>query len=481
MNENNHNDQNNSPNEDNTREDVNTEKKEYDNPYAKFISKDEDGDGTRQETSGNPYSKYNNKTQSTEAQNPSRNNQSQSKNKGDNPYAQHYNKEQEHCGKNQSDNPYSKYYNKEQKNREQSQSTDENPYSGYYNEQSRPSWVDDFKVNEDYTQAPLIDEEKERKNFSRIGLGYALFSLVSFAVALIIQIIVMNVNEDLLGSTLFLNILSPVSLYLFALPVLLIVLSKCEAKAPEKKKMGVGAFLLFLITALGFMYIGAMIGNGVMEFLSNLVGYDYSNGLEGIIDEENIWITAIFTVIVAPIGEEFVFRKLIIDRTQKYGAVISIGLSGLMFGLMHGNLYQFFYAFALGLLLGYIYYNTGKLYLTIAIHAIVNFIGSVLTSFLSPVINKLAELDTANPEALTSFLQENLLGLIGILVFDVIVYASMACAVIFPLVFRKKLSFSKGEVEIPRNKTASVVILNAGIIVMLILYVLEFGLNLLPV
>ncbi|MGM9644610.1 MAG: lysostaphin resistance A-like protein [Eubacteriales bacterium] len=454
MNENNHNDQNNTQNEDVAKEGINSEKKEYDNPYAKFISKDEDTGSQEQRQSDNPYSRFNDKTESGETQ--------------------------DH-GKYQSDNPYSRYYNKEKKNGEQNPNEKENPYSGYYKEQSRPSWVDDFKVNEDYTQAPLIDEAKERRNFSRIGLGYALFSLVSFAVALIIQIIVMLVNEDLLGSTLFLNILSPVSLYLFALPVLLVVLSKCEAKAPEKKKMGVGAFLLFLITALGFMYIGAMIGNGVMEFLSNLVGYDYSNGLEGIIDEENIWITAIFAVIVAPIGEEFVFRKLIIDRTQKYGAVISIGLSGLMFGLMHGNLYQFFYAFALGLLLGYIYYNTGKLYLTIAIHAIVNFIGSVLTSFLSPVINKLAELDTANPEALTSFLQENLLGLIGILVFDVIVYASMACAVIFPLVFRKKLSFSKGEVEIPRGKTASIVILNAGIIVMLILYILEFGLNLLPV
>lgn len=455
MNENNHNnDQNSTQNEDVAKEDINSEKKEYDNPYAKFISKDEDSGGQEQGHSDNPYSKYYHKSQGGDSQNQSQN---------------------------RSDNPYSKYYRPEQENGGQNQNANENPYSGNYREQSRPSWVDDFKVNEDFAQAPLIDEEKERKNFSRIGFGYALFSLVSFAVALIIQIIAMLVNEDLLGSTLFLNILSPVSLYLFALPVLLIILSKCEAKAPEKKKMGVGAFILFLITALGFMYIGAMIGNGVMDFLSNLVGYDYSNGLENIIDEKNIWITAIFAVIVAPIGEEFVFRKLIIDRIGKYGAVISIGLSGLMFGLMHGNLYQFFYAFALGLLLGYIYYNTGKLYLTIAIHAIVNFIGSVLTSFMTPILEKLIELDTANPEAFTAFLQENMLGLIGILIFDLLVYASMACAVIFPLVFRKKLSFSKGEVQIPRNKTASVVILNAGIIVMLILYVLEFGLNLLPV
>jgi membrane protease YdiL (CAAX protease family) len=288
------------------------------------------------------------------------------------------------------------------------------------------------------------------------------------------------INPEFYESTLFLNIVTPVSLYLFALPVLLIMLSKCEAKAPKKRKMSFGAFVLFLITAFGFMYIGAMIGNSVMDAISNLVGYDYSNGLQNIIDYDNLWITAIFTVIVAPIGEEFVFRKLIIDRTQKYGGFVSVGLSGLMFGLMHGNLYQFFYCFALGLLLGYIYYSTGKLYITIAIHAIVNFVGSILSSLLVPVSEAMDAIDPNDMGAYLEFVEANIGPLIGLILFGIFTYAAMACAVILPIVHRKKLKLGRGEVVIPKNKILPIVILNAGIITMIILYLLEFGLNLLP-
>ena len=358
----------------------------------------------------------------------------------------------------------------------------DNPYSRHYRRKNYNDFGADFKVNEEpsYSYAPFIDEENEKRHFSKIGLGYALFTAISFAVSFIIQIIVFLVNPEFYESTLFLNIVTPISLYLFALPVLLIILSQCEAKSPEKKKMSFGAFMLFLITAFGFMYIGAIIGDYVMELISLAVGYDYSNGLENIIDNNNLWITAIFTVVVAPIGEEFVFRKLIIDRTQKYGGFISIGLSGLVFGLMHGNLYQFFYCFLLGLLLGYIYYTTGKLYITIAIHAIVNFVGSVVSSLLAPVSDALDAIDPDDVDALMEFITENVGHIIGLLAFSLFIYAAMACAVIFPIVFRKKLRLGRGEVIIPGSKIVPVVILNGGIIAMIILYLLEFGLNLLP-
>ncbi len=358
----------------------------------------------------------------------------------------------------------------------------DNPYSRYYRGGGYNNFGADFKVNEEpsYSYAPFIDEAKEKKQFTRLGTGYALFTSVSFAVSLIIQIIVMLAAPEFYQTTLFLNIVTPASLYLFALPVLLIVLSKCEARPPEKKKLGVGAFLLFLITAFGFMYIGAMIGNYVMELLSYSFGYEYGNGLESIIDYDNLWITGIFTVLVAPIGEEFVFRKLIIDRTRKYGSFISIGFSGLVFGLMHGNLYQFFYCFALGLLLGYIYYNTGKIYITIAIHAIVNFVGSVIAPLLTPLSDALEAIDIEDSAALMGFVEENIFAIIGLLAFELFVLVSMICAIIIPLIFRKKLKIDRGEVYIPKNRIMPIVILNAGVIAMIVLYLFEFGLNLLP-
>ena len=42
--------------------------------------------------------------------------------------------------------------------------------------------------------------------------------------------------------------------------------------------------------------------------------------------------------------------------------------SGLMFGLFHGNLNQFVYAFVLGLCFGFIYVKTGNIRYTIGLH-----------------------------------------------------------------------------------------------------------------
>ena len=321
---------------------------------------------------------------------------------------------------------------------------------------------------------------EEKRNFSRIGLGYTLFALISFIASLTIAIIVSILNPELYQSNLFLNALTPVALYVFALPVLLIVLSKSKPTPPVKQKMSLQKWLLIFIVSFGFMYIGSYIGNYVMDYLSMLMNYDYSNALNTLIGGGSVWVTVIFTVIVAPIGEEFVFRKLIIDRTQKYGPVVSIGLSALMFGLMHGNLYQFFYCFALGIILGYIYYTTGRILLTISLHAAINLFGGVITSLLQPTAEGLARA-AESTEALTNFIANNLAGVLALLALTMFMYASMICAVVIPIVFRRRLNIARGSNELPRGHVFNTVFANAGMICLLTIYLLELGLNLLPI
>jgi len=56
----------------------------------------------------------------------------------------------------------------------------------------------------------------------------------------------------------------------------------------------------------------------------------------------------------------------------------------------------------------------------------------------------------------------------------------MICAIVLPIVLRKKIVLEKGEIEIPKGRAISTVVLNAGMIVMLVVYILEFVLNLIP-
>ena len=333
-------------------------------------------------------------------------------------------------------------------------------------------------------EAPVIDIKKEKSVFSRLGFGLALYTLISFAVALIIQIVVLIVSRDFYDTMIFRNALSPVALYLFALPVLLLVIGRIKGEAPIKRRMSVGEWLLILLISFGLMYMGAYMGNFVMDTLSSIVGYDYGNALDSLIDYDKLWITAIFVVIVAPIGEELVFRKLIIDRTKKYGAFVSIFFSALVFGLMHGNFYQFFYAFAVGLVFGYVYYNTGKIHLSIGLHAAVNFIGSILTAYLSRGLEGsgiITDVEMTNEEAAAAVL--NSIGpLFAFFIFFSVVIAAMVCAILIPIVFRKKIkhSLKSSELGLTVKQTWPIVFANCGVIVMLVVYGLEFILNLIP-
>lgn len=327
---------------------------------------------------------------------------------------------------------------------------------------------------------PTVDLGREKNNFSKLGFGISFFILVIMLSSLIIDLVVYNVFPDIYYSNLYINLLSPICIYGFGLPVLLLLIGKMSKKAPEKQKMKFGSWMLILLVCFGLMYIGANLGNQMMDNISRYFGNEYGNPVESMIDYSNLWITAIFVVIIAPIGEELIFRKLIIDRTAQYGSFVSIMLSALIFGLMHSNFSQFFYAFALGIVFGYVYYNTGNVFLTMALHAAVNFVGSIVTSFLQMGLNDLiTDLNAANGMDLDVILEHGFV-ILSVLLYDVFVYGTMACAIVLPIVLRKRIVLKKGEVALPRGKALSTVISNAGMITMIVFFGLRFLLSILP-
>ena len=123
------------------------------------------------------------------------------------------------------------------------------------------------------------------------------------------------------------------------------------------------------------MIVGNLVGIGVNSLLSpnsvNLVGELATAA--GMSAE-----TVIAFVVLAPVFEELVFRKVLVDRVLPFGEWPAILFSGITFGLFHGNLTQFFYAALLGMVLAYVYIRTGNILYTIGIHACINFLGGVL-------------------------------------------------------------------------------------------------------
>lgn len=84
----------------------------------------------------------------------------------------------------------------------------------------------------------------------------------------------------------------------------------------------------------------------------------------------------IFTVLLAPIAEELMFRGVVLRRLSSVSQTFAIFVSAAIFGLMHGNLLQAVLGFVVGIVWGYAAVKTGSLILPIAGHILINFFAS---------------------------------------------------------------------------------------------------------
>ena len=88
-------------------------------------------------------------------------------------------------------------------------------------------------------------------------------------------------------------------------------------------------------------------------------------------------------VVIAPLFEEFWFRGIVMESLRPYGNGFAIFVSALLFGLTHANFQQFFYAFVIGVCLGYIAVSTKSIITTTVMHAMFNGISGLLLLFMS--------------------------------------------------------------------------------------------------
>ena len=93
-----------------------------------------------------------------------------------------------------------------------------------------------------------------------------------------------------------------------------------------------------------------------------------------------IWIVLISVSIFAPFFEEWLCRGIILrGLLKKVKPAWAIVISAAIFGLIHGNLWQAIPAFIIGVILGYVYYKTGSLKLTMLMHCVNNTLAVIVS------------------------------------------------------------------------------------------------------
>jgi membrane protease YdiL (CAAX protease family) len=127
---------------------------------------------------------------------------------------------------------------------------------------------------------------------------------------------------------------------------------------------------------LGILLIAFSIGITVLTEFTGLP--DYSTASVSRMLSSPWGVLAI--ALIGPIGEEVAFRGVILQKLMDKGwsAVGAILISGIIFGLVHANPNQIFFACILGYLLGWVYVRTQSVVPCIGLHILNNLLSVIL-------------------------------------------------------------------------------------------------------
>ena len=308
------------------------------------------------------------------------------------------------------------------------------------------------------------DLHEAKKHFSKLGLGTFVILGLGTVVQLLMMGVVNTVWPQWLEHSWGMWLVTFAPLYLIAVPVGLLLLRKVPAKPLEKHDLKPARFIVSAIICIFMMYAGNILGTIITALLQLLPGISAGNPILGYATDNALLPKVLFMVILAPVIEEYIFRKQLIDRMHIYGEKLAVITSALMFGLFHGNLSQLFYAFALGLVFGYVYLKTGKLRYSISLHMLINFIGSVVGPFFLEKIAVLDSMETLDMAALEPIMP----WLLGFGAYVLVLIGLAITGLVLLCINKRRVSFTAAEFELPTGSRFKTVYMNVGMILLVI-------------
>lgn len=316
---------------------------------------------------------------------------------------------------------------------------------------------------------PQEDPKTTRKHFSKLGWMFTAGAVIIYAVQLAPMLLVSYVRPEWLEDANIGLMLAVLPMYLIGMPALIALVRLVPGKALERRQMPAGKFAVSVIMCFALVYIFNMLGSLITVLIGLLKGSLVDNEVANMTASVSMWLILFYMVLCAPIMEELVFRKMIVERTIRYGQGVAVLVSGLMFGLFHGNLNQFAYAFMLGMFLAFLYVKTGNIKITIALHMMINFMGGFVTTGLSRALDLdeyILAMSTRDMVVITSYLRDHAVMLALYLLLGIFVIGTTIAGGILIIVsiVKNKFTFARGEVMIPKGKRFATVFLNAGMI-----------------
>ena len=328
----------------------------------------------------------------------------------------------------------------------------------------------DYTYYQDYqneTETVILPQKPPR---ARLHIGTMAFAItLGMLLTLIVQaigaVVISEVNPALIENDWFSMAFSVAPIYLIEMPIAYLLLLTIPKSAPQKKKLHPLMWLCFAFLCFFVSYLSSFVGQFVEAWIYNFFGIEVQNDLAEMSYITPFGVNFLFIGVLAPIFEELFYRKAIIDRLRRYGDLPAILISGVIFGLVHGNFSQVFYSTAIGLVLGFVYLRTGNVLYTILLHATFNIVSGV---YVTELIRRFG--DSGIPA------EGDTIGIIMVLAYNIFTILAFVVGAIFLLVSIRRFwrSLQKGDYTLTFDQWMNAIFLNPGVWAFLLWMALVF-------
>ncbi len=143
------------------------------------------------------------------------------------------------------------------------------------------------------------------------------------------------------------------------------------------REVAAAILISFALSAVAALVMKIPFPSGIFEAYEGHMSYG---------QYQNFWVMLLVSGIIAPIFEEIFFRGVIYSEARKSGGFLySNLLQSLVFGILHLNIIQGFYAFFVGFSLGCVLNLRKSIYLCMLIHILFNLSNLLFGGYISAV------------------------------------------------------------------------------------------------
>ena len=223
---------------------------------------------------------------------------------------------------------------------------------------------------------------RARKAYSQLGISYMVIDFAAMMLGSMFVTKVLGYEDNVMPDNM--EILYDIIIrFVVILPLVYLAIRKLPRFEIEKKKLGIKNFLKCVSVDCSLKTLAAIFTFALISVISAVTGIHTVNPIIADVSSMSMLRQILVMCIIAPVFEELLYRKLLIDRIAHYGEVAAMLLSGIMFGLAHGNIYQFFFTTVAGCFFAFVYLRTGKIQYKIFMHMITNSFNTIIRVIVS--------------------------------------------------------------------------------------------------